>query len=181
MGYPPLQLAPRSKRMKQVLFEGVLVGVALGAIRQETPGQWFDRRDVNIGIVTGARGLAALDFDSRDHYAQFCEKNRAFADAAPTAFSHRGAHLYFRTSENLVFSSLYIGMRHCGHVKALGGYLVCPPSTLTGKGAYQWKEGRALTQCRLPEANLTELGISQISPIKAWYDTLRGRGGFKDE
>lgn len=180
MGFPPLQLEPRSKRMKHVLFEGVLVGIALGAIKQEEPGQWFDKHEVNLGIVTGVSGLVGLDFDSHEHYFRFRDRNQAFAESAPTAFSPRGVHVYFRTSQNHVCSSLYMGMRHCGHIKALGGYLVCAPSVLPGKGAYRWKEGRSLTQCCMPETNLDDLGISQVSPIKSLYDTMLGRGGFQD-
>ena len=180
MGYVPLQLQPRSKRMKHVLFEGVLVGIALGAIRQAHAGQWFENRDVNIGVVTGANGLIALDFDNPAQYERFRQRNPVFAAAAPTAFSPRGAHVYFRTHENLVCSSLYQGMKRGGHIKALGGYLVCAPSILTGTKAYAWREGRSLFECKLPEATLAELGVAQVSPVKSVYDKLLGRGGFHD-
>ncbi len=181
MGHEPWHLNPRSKHMKEVLFEGTLVSLAQLPHNTGETDRWFGNSHANIGIVTGCSNLTVLDFDHAAAFDWFSRSNPGLVRKTPLARSQSGWHVYLRSPHVLVTSSLYRRFSRIGHLKALGGYVVCPPSVLANGTAYDWQRGQSLLEMEpqmLPD--LASLGISQKSPLKAAYDNLLGRGGFED-
>jgi hypothetical protein len=76
-------------------------------------------------------------------------------------------------------SSLHLGFRRAGHIKALGGWVVACPSVLADDSTYRWRPGQSLFHVE-PQTvgSLVELGLHPASPHKRFYDRLRKRGTF---
>lgn len=180
-GYDPLHLSSRQKTMKELLFTGLAVSMVMRTPDQGTIEAMFGDPDANIGLVTGHKNLLVLDFDDPGAFRKFADAYAGLMREAPIVRSPDGWHLYVRTPAPLATSSVYRGMRRIGHVKSLGGYVVCPPSRLASGGGYTWENGHSVYEKAPPEIpDLSALGLSQVSPLKSAYDRALGRGGFAD-
>lgn len=180
-GDDPLHLASRDKAMKELLFTGLAVSMVMKTPDQGTVEAMFGDSNANIGLVTGHRNLLVLDFDDAGAFRKFAEGNGRLVREAPLVRSPDGWHLYLRTPAPVPTSSVYRGLRRIGHVKSLGGYVVCPPSRLGSGGRYVWEEGHSVFEKTPPEVpGLSALGLTQVSPLKSAYDRALGRGGFVD-
>lgn len=171
----------RSKQMKNLVFASLTTSLADFPPSKEEVERWFQSSDFNIGLIGGFGNLAILDFDVMRSYERFSAQNEALALVSPTAQTPNGMHVYVRSKAPMISSSLYCGMKRIGHVKALGGYVVCPPSVLNAGGRYAWMPGRSVFDCQPPVVpDLESLGLSTISLVKRLYNDALGRGGFVD-
>jgi Bifunctional DNA primase/polymerase, N-terminal len=171
----------RSKQMKNLVFASLTTSLADFPPTKEEVGRWFQSGVCNIGLIGGFGNLAVLDFDDTRSYERFSAQNRTLASVSPTARTPDGFHVYVRSKDPMISSSLYCGMKRVGHVKALGGYVVCPPSVLSAGGRYSWAQGKSAFDCQPPLIpDLDSLGLSSVSLVKRLYDDALGRGGFVD-
>ncbi|WP_217571475.1 bifunctional DNA primase/polymerase [Mesorhizobium sp. GbtcB19] len=180
MEYDPLHLRTLRKDLKELAFTSITFQLA-----QKPPGsgdiaRWFRGFDGNVGIVGGFSNLMILDFDDAAGYRAWLADHRAIASATPTAKSPSGFHVYLRTREPMVSSSLHFGSRRVGHVKALGGYIVGSPSVLRDGSRYSWVENRSPfeTEPQLVD-DLASLSLRPVSMLKHHYDRLLKRGFFE--
>jgi len=106
--------------------------------------------------------------------------NPKLAASTPVAQSPKGFHVYLRTVQPVISSSLHLGFQRAGHIKALGGYVVSPPSRLANGGIYQWLPGQSPFDLA-PQTveNLRSLSVRTVSPLKEFYDRFMNRGGFE--
>jgi hypothetical protein len=180
-GYDPLHLTSRQKAMKELLFTGLAVSMVMRTPDRGKIEAMFGDRDANIGLVTGHMNLLVLDFDDAGAFRKFADAHARLMREAPIVRSPGGWHVYVRTPAPLATSSIYRGLRRIGHAKSLGGYVVCPPSSLASGGDYTWEDGHSVYDKTPPEIpGLSALGLTQVSPLKSAYDRAFGRGGFAD-
>jgi hypothetical protein len=123
-----------------------------------------------------------LDFDHPAAYDRWRRRNVALVAATPVAKSPRGFHVYLKSAGPTVSTSLHFGFQRAGHVKALGGYVLCAPSELRNGAAYQWLPNQSPFEVA-PQTvpSLQSLGLLPVSPLKAAYDRLLHRGRFEPE
>ncbi len=98
--------------------------------------EWMNRYpSANVGVAT-VDGLVVLDIDSPAAEAVISDLG---LDAIPTltAWTARGRHLYFTTTEPV---RTRLGVRPALDVKAEGGYVVCPPSVHPDGTVYTWDD-----------------------------------------
>jgi hypothetical protein len=121
-----------------------------------------------------------LDFDNAAAYARWQRKNRKLTATTPVVQSPNGFHVYLKTKEPTISSSLHFGFRRAGHVKALGGYVLSPPSKFENGNSYRWLPGQSPFEI-VPQTigSLESLSLRPVSPLKAFYDRLLNRGGFE--
>lgn len=181
IGYRPVHLQRRDKRLKELAFTSVLFRFAQEPPDEKTIAGWFDADGVNIGLVGGVEGLIVLDFDKPSIFNAWRRRNRKLAAQTPICKTPSGYHVLLRRELPQVSSSLHFGFRRAGHTKSLGGYVVCPPSVLAVGGGYQWLPGHSPFDVD-PQAikHLADIGLAPVSPLKRAYDGLLGRGSFKD-
>lgn len=171
----------RSKQMKNLVFASLTTSLADIPPTKEEVERWFQSGTCNIGLIGGFGNLAVLDFDDNRSYERFSAQNHALVSKSPTAQTPDGIHVYVRSTAPMISSSLYFGIKRVGHVKALGGYVVCPPSVLSAGGSYSWVQGQSVFDCLPPlVSDLETLGLSSVSLVKRLYDDALGRGGFVD-
>lgn len=98
----------------------------------------------NIGIATGASGLVVIDIDTKhgvNGWKAFDDCRERLGDLpGPTRMASTpsgGAHLYFREPEGIEIRNSAGRLGPGLDVRAHGGYVVAPPSTIDGK-AYGW-------------------------------------------
>lgn len=91
---------------------------------------WFPDRLHNLGIITGVRGLAVIDFDSMDRYIfwKLWTMRRGYPASYVAGITYqvqtaRGMHVYIRLPHDERNRALE-GI----DVKAKGGYVLAPPS-----------------------------------------------------
>ena len=179
MGYEPVHLKTMRKDLKELAFNSITFHFAQKPPDHATISNWFSGHQGNIGILGGAGDLVILDFDSTADYDAWCRRHRAVADAAPRAMTPGGCHVFLRLPMPLKSSSMHLGLRRAGHIKALGGYVVSSPSVVQGE-AYTWLPGRSLLEVEPPMvADLASVSLRPVSPIKQGYDRLMRRGSFE--
>jgi hypothetical protein len=179
IGYNPLHLITRQKYLKELCFNSVLFELSQNPPTKETLYRWFDGFSGNVGIVGGFMNLMVLDFDDPAVYHRWSRKNPMLANTTPVAKSPRGFHVYLRTSVPTLSTSLHMGFRRAGHVKALGSYVLCPPSRLKSGLAYHWLAGQSPFETEPQQVeDLKNLAMSPYSPFKVLHDRLRKRGQF---
>ena len=140
---------------------------------------WAWKPDHNLAVSTGHDNLMVLDFDNMAAFASWSARHSELLWQTPVARSPRGMHIYLRSSRMELTSSMYLGFRRIGHVKAFGGYVIAPGSIGANGKAYQWLEGQSIFDIK-PQLieGLAAIGLSHASPIKRAYDLLfKGRTG----
>lgn len=179
IGYSPLHLQTRQKYLKELCFDSILFQLSQHPPSTETLQHWFSKIGVNIGVVGGYMNLIILDFDKPTVYQCWKKKNPHLVAATPVAKSPHGFHVYLRTAGPTISSSLHFGFSRAGHVKALGGYVLCTPSTLKEGLSYHWLPGQSPLEV-IPQTveNLASIGLMPSSPLKVGFDRLMRRGKF---
>ncbi|WP_434724980.1 bifunctional DNA primase/polymerase [Mesorhizobium sp. RIZ17] len=180
MEYDPLHLRTLRKDLKELAFTSVAFQLA-----QKPPGsgdiaRWFRDFAGNIGILGGFSNLMILDFDDAAGYRAWLADHKTIANATPTAKSPSGFHVYLRTREPMVSSSLHFGLRRVGHVKALGGYVVGSPSVLGDGSSYSWIKSQSPFDIE-PQVvdDLGSLSLRPVSMLKHHYNRVLKRGFFE--
>jgi len=105
---------------------------------------WRRRPSANLGIACGASELVVVDIDVK-HKVDGWDSLTSAMDAlgqlpGPTRMASTpsgGAHLYFRAPEGVEIRNSVGKLGPGLDVRALGGYVVAPPSVIDGK-AYGW-------------------------------------------
>jgi len=181
MGYEPVHLQTRSKTLKELAFTGTCFHFAQQPPSRDMMAAWFAGFSGNIGILTGSHNLLVLDFDTVANFERWRDGREALVNSTPVAQSPSGFHVYLRSGQPVVSSSLHFGMRRVGHAKALGGYVVASPSILKSGGAYAWLPGRSpLETSPVLVEDLASISLLAVSPLKHVYDRMLGRGSFTD-
>jgi len=182
IGYVPLHLQTRQKKLKELCFCSVAFQLSQQPPAAEIIRNWFTNFDGNIGIIGGYGGLLILDFDRPAIYQKWRNKYSELAATTPVAKSPHGHHVFLKTMTPIVSSSLHFGFCRAGHVKALGGYILCAPSKLSDGSTYQWlpKQSPFDVAPRMIE-NLQSLSLSQVSWLKAIHDHVLKRGQFEPD
>jgi hypothetical protein len=180
IGYAPLHLQTRQKKLKELCFNSVAFHLAQHPPTPETVKSWFDGFAGNIGIIGGYRNLMILDFDKPSVYQRWQRENHELVASTPVAKSPRGFHVYLKTAGPTISSSLHFGFQRAGHVKALGGYVLSSPSELKDGCTYQWlpKQSPFEVAPRTVES-LQSLSLRPVSPLKGFYDRVFKRGRFE--
>lgn len=182
MGYDPLHLRTLRKDLKELAFTAIAFHLA-----QKPPGsgdiaRWFRDFDGNVGILGGYSNLMILDFDDDAGCRAWLADHKEIANGTPIAKSPIGFHVYLRTKEPMVSSSLHFDWRRVGHVKALGGYVAGPPSMLGDGASYSWIKGQSPFDIE-PQVvdSLGSLSLRPVSMFKHHYDRLLKRGFFEQQ
>lgn len=135
---------------------------------------WWKRwPDANIGLSMGASGLAGADVDVRDGKVGLetwldlkDELGAGIEDTAVVETPTGGLHFYYEAGPYRILSAEN-GLGMHVDVKAEGGYLVAPPSSI-GAVEYAWAEGHELDRlAALPEALGTKLAYRTKKPKPA--------------
>lgn len=180
MGYDPLHLQRQRKDLKELAFCSIAFQLSQKPPTGDDIGRWFREFCGNVGLLAGFANLLVLDFDDVAAYRRWRSGHDEVASRTPVARSPSGFHVYLRTREPMVSSSLYSGMRRIGHVKALGGYIVASPSVLRDGSSYSWLEGQSPFDVEpQPIESLACLSLRQVSPLKHHYDRMLKRGFFE--
>lgn len=105
---------------------------------------WQHRPTANIGIATGASGLAVIDIDRKhgvDGWRGLADCLKRLGELpGPTRMVSTpsgGAHIYFRAPAGFEIRNSAGRLAPGVDVRACGGYVVAPPSVISGK-AYRW-------------------------------------------
>lgn len=180
IGYSPLHLQTRQKYLKELCFDSIVFHLSQHPPSVETLQRWFSGTGVNVGVVGGYMNLMILDFDNPSVYQRWRKANASLVSATPVAKSPHGFHVYLRTAGPTLSTSLHFGFRRAGHVKALGGYALCAPSTLKDGLSYHWLPGQSPLEVT-PQTveNLASIALLPSSPLKVGFDRLMGRGRFE--
>lgn len=182
MDYEPLHFQTRRKLLKELAFTSLCYQFSQRPPKQSDIAAWFADFDGNIGILGGYQGLIILDFDDCRRFEHWEKDNRAIVSRTPVARSPKGYHVYLRTSQPMVTSSMYSGLRRIGHLKSLGGYIVASPSVTADGGAYEWTKGRSpldVAPCVID--SLEALHLRPVSSLKYTYDRFLNRGYFEPQ
>ncbi len=103
-----------------------------------TVRRWFGPRGpkgvTGIAVVLGAGSgdLCCRDFDTPAKYEQWSVRNPELAQVLPTARTRRGYHVY------AVLPGQRLTGAEEGELRAIGGYVVLPPSAHPEGGTYAW-------------------------------------------
>lgn len=179
MEYHPLHLKARRKDLKELAFRSIAFQLSQKPPTPEEIRRWFRDFAGNVGIIGGYGNLLILDFDDSADYRAWSGKHAHLSSCTPVAKSPNGFHIYLRTREPAVSSSLYLGMRRIGHLKALGGYVVGSPSVLKDGCCYSWLKDQSPFDVEpQPVESLASLSLRAVSPFKHCYDGVLKRGFF---
>lgn len=182
MGYDPLHLRSQRKDLKELAFCSIAFQLSQKPPTSDDIERWFRNFSGNVGILGGFSNLLILDFDDAITYRSWLGTHGDIACRTPMAKSPNGFHVYLRTREPTVSSSLHFGMRRVGHVKALGGYVVGSPSRLRDGSSYSWLEKQSPFDVEpQPIDSLASLSLRPVSPFKHYYDRIRNRGFFEGQ
>lgn len=182
MEYDPLHLRNQRKDLKELAFCSIAFQLSQKPPTSDDIERWFRNFSGNVGILGGFSNLLVLDFDDAAAYRSWVRRHGAIAGRTPMARSPNGFHVYLRTREPTVSSSLHFGMRRVGHVKALGGYVVGSPSVLRDGSSYSWLENQSPFDIEpQPIDSLASLSLRPVSPLKHYYDRMRNRGFFEGQ
>jgi hypothetical protein len=103
---------------------------------------WSLNPDANIGINCGMSGLVVVDIDVKNgkdgnaSLTAILAGEHALSPTATVTTPSGGRHMYYTGSCPSSVNKLGPGL----DIRGLGGYVVAPPSTLTGKSVpYVWK------------------------------------------
>ena len=178
MDLPPYHVITARKRLKNAAFQALTFSLAMQPPTEQDLIAWFSGHDGNIGIVTGYRNLAVIDFDSPDSFSRWQRHSPDIAATAPTEATPGGFHVYLSCNEPIESSSIYFRGRKAGHLKALGGFVVCSPSRLQD-ARYQWLDGQSPFDCEPPSIpDLAAIDMHPTGWVRRHYDRLLGRGYF---
>jgi hypothetical protein len=182
MEYDPLHLRARRKDLKELAFRSIAFQLSQKPPSSDAIRRWFLNSSGNIGMLGGYANLLVLDFDSAGDFQNWSRLHSELARRTPLARSPNGFHVYLRTKEPTISSSMYSGLRRVGHLKALGGYVVASPSTLDGGSSYTWVAGQSPFEVD-PQTveSLAEISLGAVSPLKHYYDRVLDRGFFKTQ
>ncbi|MBW3098308.1 bifunctional DNA primase/polymerase [Pseudohoeflea coraliihabitans] len=181
MQLPPYHVVTARKRLKDVAYQSVAFHLALRPPSADESEQWFADASGNIGIVTGYRGLIVLDFDSPSAYRRWCQRYSSLAKSTPVARSRSGFHVYLTCARPTRCSSMYVDRRKAGHIKGLGGYVVCSPSRVDGR-TYAWLPGQSLLEMDpIFISSLSDISIHPTGWLRRTYDGVLGRGYYEPE
>lgn len=109
---------------------------------EEVIAQWARRTPrANIGIACGAvSGITVIDLDPRSgsekSVADFAARTQIFTPTVSAQTANGGYHLYYAYEPELKNSKSVLAPGI--DVKTTGGYVVAPPSVLTGGRCYRW-------------------------------------------
>ena len=182
MEYDPLHLRSQRKDLKELAFCSIAFQLSQKPPTEDDIERWFRNFSGNVGILGGFSNLLILDFDDAAAYRNWLGIHSDIASRTPMAKSPNGFHVYLRTREPAVSSSLHFGMRRVGHVKALGGYVVGSPSVLRDGSSYNWLENQSPFDIEpQPIESLASLSLRPVSPLKHYYDRMRNRGFFEGQ
>jgi hypothetical protein len=133
----------------------------------------------NVGIVTGPiSGIAVLDIDGEEGLKSLEAAGFPFASFPITPAVRTGGggiHLYFRYPESGEVRTASGVLDHVD-IRALGGFVVAPPSSHSSGGRYEWVEGRSLADVPLAEFDLAQIAGKRPGKAKraskSWYEGL---------
>jgi hypothetical protein len=182
MGYVPLHMRTMRKDLKELAFTGIAFHLSQFPPSRDTIGRWFDGFQGNVGILGGYANLLVLDFDNAEDFGRWRRTREALVGSTPVARSPSGFHVFLKSDEPVVSSSLHFGLRRVGHAKSLGGYVVGSPSVLKNGAGYSWLPGQSPFDVE-PHAvtNLAAVSLLPVSPLKHLYDRLWNRGYFEEQ
>ena len=179
MGYEPLHWRTQRKDLKELAFCSIAFQLSQKPPSAGDIERWFRNSSGNVGILAGFDNLLILDFDDAAAYRGWQTTHNDIVSRTPVARSPSGFHVYLRTHEPTVSSSLYFGIRRIGHAKALGGYIVASPSALKDGSSYRWLEGQSPFEVEpQPVESLASLSLRPVSLPKYYYDRMLNRGFF---
>nr|WP_225071307.1 bifunctional DNA primase/polymerase [Desulfuromonas sp. CSMB_57] len=179
MGIEPLHLHTMGKRLKEAMFTGITMSLSLKPPGADDIERWFSEFSGNIGILAGHGNLIVLDFDCPAAFFRWRKSHTELVSRTPVAQTPGGFHVYLRSTQPTVTSSLYGGLRKAGHIKALSGYVVSSPSRLQDGSTYSWLPGQSPFDCSPQEVpDLGSLSLYGESPLKRVYDRILKRGYF---
>ena len=113
---------------------------------------WTQRPNANVAIATA--GLAVIDIDAGSTWlADTPERAMELAVAPLSLTANDGRQYVFRQPAGRQWRNTTGRIAPNVDTRADGGYIVVPPSVLTGRKAYRWAEGMAIDDCPedLPE------------------------------
>ncbi len=124
---------------------------------------WSQHPTANIGLATGERsGIIVLDIDPPEgHFSlkELQQTHTPLPDTRRSSTAHKGLHYFFQYPNDGERFTNAVGLAGLEGVdiRASGGYVVLPPSTLYGRLSYTWGN---------PETS--------IAPLPVWLrDLLR--------
>lgn len=143
-GWPVFPLLPNTKR------PATEHGLKDASTDPDTIRAWWARWPAaNIGIALPPDVLAVdIDVKGVDGFASLAAMTAEHGELPPTRTAETttgGWHLYFRKPPELRVKNR-VGIRPGIDVRARGGYLVAPPSTIDGK-AYRWLNDDDAADC----------------------------------
>ena len=108
-----------------------------------TLNQWFNGEPRNLGIATGAGScLLILDVDPRhggdETLAKLVDTHGPLPDTVECLTPSGGFHSYFRYPRNVAIRNSAGKLGPGLDIRAEGGYVVAPPSTLNGR-RWEWE------------------------------------------
>ncbi|KQU87478.1 DNA primase [Mesorhizobium sp. Root102] len=182
MEYDPLHLQTRRKDLKELAFRSIAFQLSQKPPTCDDIERWFQKFVGNIGILGGFSNLLILDFDDVVGYRSWTSMHMELAGRTPVAKSPNGFHVYLRTREPIVSSSLHFGLRRIGHAKGLGGYVVGSPSVLKDGSCYSWLKNQSPFDIE-PKLidSLASLSLRPVSPLKDFYNRMLNRGSFEQK
>ena len=182
MGYDPLHKRTMRKDLKELAFTGITFHLSQHPPTRADVSRWFDGFQGNVGILGGYANLLILDFDNAENFDRWRRTKEELARSTPVARSPSGFHVFLRSTEPVVSSSLHLGLRRVGHAKSLGGYVVSSPSVLKMDTGYSWLPRQSpldVEPCAV--TNLAAVSLLPVSPLKHFYDRLGNRGFFEEQ
>jgi len=179
MGYEPVHWQTQRKDLKELAFCSIAFHLSQKPPTAGDIERWFRDSSGNVGILGGFANLLILDFDDAAAFRGWQRTHTEIVSRTPVAQSPSGFHVYLRTREPTVSSSLHYGIRRVGHAKALGGYIVASPSMLKDGSSYSWLDGQSPFDVEpQPVDNLASLSLRPVSLPKHYYDRMLNRGFF---
>ena len=147
LGYPVFPCAPGTK---EPLTENGFHNATTDAAQIEA--WWTERPNANLGLA--AAGLLVLDVDIEATWlADEPDKQRELAGAPLSLTPSGGRHFVFRQPTGHSWRNTAGTIAPHVDTRAVGGYIVAPPSALPGGKAYRWAPGAELD---LPPDQLPE-------------------------
>ena len=147
LGYPVFPCVPGDKRP---LTEHGCKDATIDATQIER--WWTARPNANIAIST--TGLLVVDIDDGSTWLADDPDKLIELTAAPQSLTANGGrHFIFRQPAGRSWRNTAAKIALHVDTRADGGYIIVPPSVLTGDKAYRWADGKELDE---PSANLPE-------------------------
>ena len=130
---------------------------------------WSAYPNANIGIATGEQsGIIVIDIDIKHHEGKFGDESfeelektlGALPDTWEVITPSGGRHIYLKYPEGYDIRNSESKLGQWIDVRANGGYVVAPPSTLKN-GLYEWDAG--LTPNDTPLAEIPETWLKSLT------------------